>query len=300
MRKEKYVIQKIIEEISELAGVKGRWAITLQRIMDITGIQPHKFRSYVYKTKRKINMPDTVLHFNNENPEDLITLLETIYGDNIENDFAESGVFIPYSQRIELNSFLLNHISMVISNHTLNEEDLEAMLYGTDSFIEARDIYYEEEFDINKMIKNAGKNYLSSKYYKIPKLGEDNVYKYLYSLFERNIFIKENLFYSLEMRIKDFAVRKNLFKGQFNENDYKRYYKTKSRNKTSSKTTIEKGAKEKAKEIMGIRGRIDTTTLKKQYKDLMKKYHPDLNPNGLQKSQEINQAYSLLMSEVST
>jgi DnaJ-class molecular chaperone len=36
--------------------------------------------------------------------------------------------------------------------------------------------------------------------------------------------------------------------------------------------------------------------LKAQYKRLMKIYHPDINPQGLRRCQDITAAYSLLLS----
>ena len=38
------------------------------------------------------------------------------------------------------------------------------------------------------------------------------------------------------------------------------------------------------------------TKLKIKYKNLIKRFHPDINPNGLRRCQEINAAYSILVS----
>ena len=50
-------------------------------------------------------------------------------------------------------------------------------------------------------------------------------------------------------------------------------------------------------EVLGVDKSADDATLKKAYRKLAKKYHPDLNPGDAQAAQkmnEINEAYDLL------
>ena len=54
-----------------------------------------------------------------------------------------------------------------------------------------------------------------------------------------------------------------------------------------------------ARRSMNLEGRALTPPLlKSQYKRLMKIYHPDINPQGLRRCQEITAAYSLLLASV--
>ena len=43
---------------------------------------------------------------------------------------------------------------------------------------------------------------------------------------------------------------------------------------------------------------LSVPLLKSQYKRLMKIYHPDINPQGLRRCQEITAAYSLLLASL--
>jgi curved DNA-binding protein CbpA len=43
-------------------------------------------------------------------------------------------------------------------------------------------------------------------------------------------------------------------------------------------------------------GSLSVSYLKAQYKALMKRYHPDVNPRGLRACQRINEAYALLLA----
>lgn len=51
-----------------------------------------------------------------------------------------------------------------------------------------------------------------------------------------------------------------------------------------------------AKELFGLTGKTDTESLRKAYKNLARKYHPDKNPNGRDMFEKIHAAYELLSS----
>jgi curved DNA-binding protein CbpA len=54
---------------------------------------------------------------------------------------------------------------------------------------------------------------------------------------------------------------------------------------------------ERARRVLELDGRpLDVAELKRRYKRLMKRFHPDVNPGGLRRCQEINAAYALLLS----
>ncbi len=307
MEKEEYALNNIINEIKSTANKKGYWALSSQRLIELTKIVPYKFRTYLTKTKKMVNMPSGKDMFTNNNPEDLICLLEVIYGHCIEDKFSKAGIFIPHKTRIVLNELLLNNINKAVNNHNINTEDFEAMLYGTDLFKEAKNIYYDEEFNIDGFIKETCDQFLAKNNYQIVILAKNNILLYLKSLFDRNILSKQIIFYSLEGRLKEFAKSKNLYKQenvyekethqnrQFKTHSYSHNNKKKHRHKQSP--YIDKSDKERAKQIMGLCGDPDAKTIKKKYKELMKIYHPDVNPRGLEMSQKINCAYSILITQ---
>ena len=55
----------------------------------------------------------------------------------------------------------------------------------------------------------------------------------------------------------------------------------------------------KARNILGIEGKIDQTAVKRKLRELAKKYHPDINNSreAHEKMQEINRAYAVIMKE---
>ena len=60
-----------------------------------------------------------------------------------------------------------------------------------------------------------------------------------------------------------------------------------------------KNALDRAKDLLGISGRATAEDTKKRYRELVKIWHPDINPDegASERMQEINRAYALLMKE---
>ena len=50
-------------------------------------------------------------------------------------------------------------------------------------------------------------------------------------------------------------------------------------------------------EILGVSKDANSDDIKKAYRNLSKKYHPDVNPQGEQKFKEIAEAYSILSDD---
>jgi len=56
---------------------------------------------------------------------------------------------------------------------------------------------------------------------------------------------------------------------------------------------------DRAKDLLGIAGRATAEDAKKRYRELVKRWHPDINPDedASERMQEINRAYAFLMKE---
>jgi hypothetical protein len=54
-----------------------------------------------------------------------------------------------------------------------------------------------------------------------------------------------------------------------------------------------------ARQVMGLDGgAFSAGELRAAYRRLMMRYHPDVNPSGLERCKDINAAYSILISQV--
>jgi hypothetical protein len=51
--------------------------------------------------------------------------------------------------------------------------------------------------------------------------------------------------------------------------------------------------------ILEIEENFTEDEIKKKYRDLSKKYHPDINPGGAEKFKEISEAYDVLSTQIS-
>ncbi len=53
-----------------------------------------------------------------------------------------------------------------------------------------------------------------------------------------------------------------------------------------------------ALEILGLPSIVSRAEIKRRYRDLARRYHPDLNSTDFNKIQDINQAYEIVMEYV--
>ncbi|TVQ23841.1 MAG: hypothetical protein EA382_09175 [Spirochaetaceae bacterium] len=50
--------------------------------------------------------------------------------------------------------------------------------------------------------------------------------------------------------------------------------------------------------VLGIHGRVDPRSVRDAYRRLMRRYHPDVNPDGLEMAKRINNAYAEVLSSL--
>ncbi len=296
-------VNKIIEHIARISKKMGYWAITADEVMEITQLEPYKFKRYLEQARITVNMPKHMNIFSNDNPGDLITLLECIYGKNkdMEKLFSEKGIFINYENMIELNDLLINSANEIMSKHEINENMFQEILNETKSFEEAKDIYLNEEFNIDEIIEKTCLSYVSLNKFQLDKLAKRNTLKYLNSLFERKILNKNTVLSNVVYKLKQYAIKIHFYQEESDDYSSNYYYEDKNnvnQGNEGQKHLKKPSRKEIAKSILGIKGEFDINILRKKYRNMMKIYHPDINPQGLQKSQEINAAYSVLLEEL--
>jgi DnaJ like chaperone protein len=188
----------------------------------------------------------------------------------------------------ELEAEILSHtftdISMVFNDNENIREQLKI-------------IYKKEKESFNNTIL------LSQKYYKLTKNSYDKrlkVMQYLLNL----AFIDGDFSKTERMIVEDIAnaiqIKQNDFESLVNE--FTQYY--------ASKQNDTKLSLENAYKILEVDVSIDDKQLKKQYRLLVKKYHPDIITGqganqktieeATQKLQEINEAYELIKQDRSS
>ncbi|MBN1698207.1 MAG: J domain-containing protein [Spirochaetales bacterium] len=292
-----YRVQRIIETIKASLTRDGRWRLPTDNLIRLLDIDPAEFYRTLYREKDNLPLFDMIDLFTDNDAGNLIALLEEIErlplidkkdsrseypplprrnGSRIEEAFVKAGLFIPHSDRIELMECFISEVNARLSAHSIHHEDFTSMYGVAGDFYRALDMYYAEYFSLGPMIEKACLRFIEKKH--LDTTAYATVPAYLYSLFQRHIFDPRGLFLFIEKKLHSFINKNN-----DSEQD----------EKPVSDIT-------RAKRILGLEsGLITRKRLKKRYVTLMKTYHPDINPEGLEMCKRITSAYSFLRTVIS-
>jgi hypothetical protein len=146
-------------------------------------------------------------------------------------------------------------------------------------------------------MERAAHRYCAGRSFGLPGLARANARRLLEFFFRKHVLETESLFASLYERLHEQAVREGYAE---RAPEHEPGQKAGRRRAGDGRAGAGRpGAVDtpllRARRLLGLEdGTLDLRRLKSRYKTLMKIYHPDLNPQGLRRCQEINAAYSLL------
>lgn len=284
-------ISTCAKELSARAADDGRWTIRIDELSDLTGVPQTELFSAAYRLGDKVTFSDAVDGFTDETAGELLTLLEEFYNADVEAALTDYGVFIPHDRRLDLMANFLALIQHQASNHTIDQDTFLAMLLHFKSFEESFRTYVEEFFEIETAMGQAAEYYRSS--YELPVAAMHAALNYLRLLFVRKVLQIRGLFVSLRNQLAELA-RAHGFMGRRRE----RYYTYEEPGPDEPAVTGGRAVQEALATMQLRKDELSRERLKQQYKHLMKRYHPDINPRGLEMSKRITSSYSLLLQAV--
>ncbi|MEM7183480.1 MAG: hypothetical protein AAF518_21410 [Spirochaetota bacterium] len=165
----------------------------------------------------------------------------------------------------------------MIRNHTLDKELLELLISSTLSFEDAFDSYFDSKFDLDLIIRRVVETYIEAS-------SIDNSYgveEYLIGYIRKLLTYHKISFYKITEDFRDEYYYEMFGKHR----DEASYY-----------------ASDTDKEFLSLLGFFNLKTgcsfvqLKNRYKEMLKKFHPDINKDGLEKTKQIIANYKKLQS----
>ena len=159
------IIESVVESIKRTSPKPGEWSISTDDLARHLDISYASFYQALYGLREKISLSDAIEGFGSGNVGDLITVLESIYGGEVESIMTSSGLFVPHELRIDLLESLISTVSRQIYEHLADLDTFQAMLDVCRTFNEAVETYYGEFFAIEDLInlsvlRNAGGNHV--------------------------------------------------------------------------------------------------------------------------------------------
>ena len=256
----------LLDTINTQVMDRGTWELTFEtasRLLDIPLVDCYrilyqaapKYGSYI----PKLITPATI--------QLLVPLLSSVDSRNWERELNHAGAFLDSDDMGEIAALFYDQFDSELAMHSPDVDTYQQMLGRFKRHESALKVYRDYYFDIQRITEKIVEVFTREKEFDYPVLGRFSSETILKLLIERNILSYESAFGDL------FAY----LRGDQSESE--------GIDGISAQTR-------QALDALGI-ARLPATSadLRVQYKTLMKAFHPDLNPAGLEMSKEINIAY---------
>jgi hypothetical protein len=284
----------LLERISRLEAAGSPWTLSSADVRELLGVERSEYYRRIAAAEaagnRLVGMGAATGRFAQENIGELVALLELFCGADSERRLQEAGVFFTYSEQAEILQVFHSLSAQTVRAHRLRREDFRAMLRTYGRWERATTVYLSEYLSVEALVQATVDSYCSRRSFGLPALARANVARLLGYFFQKHLLDAEVLLAPIRAALFAQAAREGYAEA------------SEGRDSEQGAESPEQAAEAQAREacrIMGIEpAALVLPLLKGQYKRLMKRYHPDLNPEGLRRCQEINSAYALLISRL--
>jgi hypothetical protein len=292
--------QPLIERIRAQEQTGKVWNLRAAEVRELLGLDSAAFYRRIYAAERAgnrlVGLAFVGERYSQENVGELVSLLELFCGREAEQQLYAAGIFLPHAEQRELMGAFLNVAAEAVRGHRLETGEFSAMLRAFGSFERARRVYREQYFPMEPLTAEAIRRYGSTRVFGIPDLALANARRILQLFFRKHLLEPEDLFAPLFERLREQAV----LEGYAQQSESYGQPGGRSRTTRGAEPKVPMKPVLEARRAMGLEGRaLDLTLLKSRYRELIRIYHPDINPEGLRRCQEINAAYSLLAAGLS-
>jgi hypothetical protein len=279
----------LIDRIAEMQRAGGDWSLRTSEVRSLLGLRSADFHRRLYAAERSgnrlVGLDCVGGSFSQENVGELVALLEQFCGPAAEAALERAGIFLPHAEQLELMGCFLGLVGEALAGHRLEQGQFSAMLAAFRGFPRAAGVYREEYFPLEELLQEAASRYCAGRAFALPELARASARRLLDYFFRKHVLDVESLFEPLYEKLREQAVREGYVERPRAETREGR----RPAGQPAGTPVV------RARRLLGLEGgRLDPRRLKSRYKELMKIYHPDLNPQGLRRCQEINAAYTLL------
>ena len=281
----------LIRKIDELEGYGGPWSLGATEIRDLLGVSAEQFYRRIYQAENGghplISLAAASGSYSQENIWEFVALVELFCGAETEARLERAGIFFSHPEQMEILGIFLQESAAALRLHQVDTEQFSAMLRTFGRFETARDVYIGEYLPLEALVDRAAAVYCDQHSFSIPKLARANVKQLLHFFFQKHVLEVGSIFALLNERLLREAAARGYAKAE---------ERTTGQRGDAGTASLQLHS---ARRVMNLEGRsLSLELLKSQYKRLMKIYHPDINPQGLRRCQEITAAYSLLLSSL--
>ena len=284
-----FPISDLVGRIGALEEAGGAWSLEAEEVRGLLGVGPEEFLRRIYAADRGghplVELGSATSRFSQDKIWEFVALVELFCGPGTEERLQDAGIFFTHPEQLEILGTFVAACSRAVREHAADGDEFSAMLSAFGSFERARTCYLEEHFRLDSLVEEAVEQYCAARSFGIPGLARRNARGLLGYFFQKHVLEPRDLFAGVSAILFEQAVREG-------------YAEQPREEQGEAEGAARRGRVpdrlEQARRVLGLEdGPVTLPELKSQYKRLMKRYHPDLNPAGLARCQEITAAYSL-------
>ena len=283
-------LDDLIAEIGRQEQAGRSWRLTPTQLQDILGLSRERYYQEIYGAQMAghplIKLSLALEPFSQASAPALVAVLEHLCGAGAESALQRAGVFLSHDEQAEIMAEFLAGTAGEVRRHEFQADEFAAMLRTFGRFPEARKIYLDHFFDLDELQDRAARRYCAGRTFTLPDLALANVRGVLRLFFARHVLRRSSIFGSLHDAFRRAAANA----GYADEGGERHRQRTGREEPAGLRSAVGQ-----ARRAMGLGpGPLTARALKTRYKELMKRFHPDVNPRGLKRCQEINAAYATL------
>ncbi|MCZ8341413.1 MAG: molecular chaperone DnaJ [Leptospira sp.] len=278
-KKSKQILADVIFELQNHSDALN-WFLTYDRLAELLEIRKEECLRKIYQFKSKKPQMTLAGGFHEVDGELLIDFLSFVLDlDEVAEVFLQSGIYFSERPLYELREGYKSLVQKTIANHKLDRELILLLSAATIDFDDAIDSYLMDKFEIDFFVRRSVFQFLESNSVRTEFGAEEFLFEYLKALIPTKILNFRDI-------TKEFRERTyyELY-GRFREQEKKK----KKKNKTIS---IEM---EELLNFFDLEPGATLPQLKKKFKELLKKYHPDINKKGEEMTKKIILKYNRLV-----
>lgn len=278
----------ITQDIAQQYRRTGTWRIPADRMPLLLGINATDFYQQLYLASNRpggtIEAGTITRTFGPRCVGEFVDVLELFCPTAAEAALYELGVFLPHHDRIELSAHFFERVAADSRAHTIDFEAFHGMLRHLPDFERARDAYFKEFFPLGSLIERTVSDFVRGREFRVPDLAARTASEVLERMCRSRAMEISRLLFFIGDNLYGFAVERGYADSPHADSE-----------QSSCKECVLEERLEWACEVMGVSANeLNTPALKRRYKTLMLRYHPDVNPAGHRVAQQINSAYALL------
>lgn len=278
-KKSKQILHDVIFELQNISE-SMLWFLSYDRLSELLEIRKEECLRKVYQFKAAKPQMTLSGGFHEVDGDLLIDFLAwSLELDEVAEEFLRGGIFFSERPLYELRESYKTLVQKTIANHKLDRELLLLLTAATVDYDDAVDSYLMDKFEIDFFVRRSIHQFLE-KFEIHPEYGaEEFLYEYLKSL--------------IPTKILNFRDITREFRDRTYYELYGRFRETKKKKKKIVKTVSDE-----VKDLLAffdLEPGAGITDVKKKFKELLKKYHPDINKKGEEMTKRIILKYNRLV-----